>query len=81
MSFSTLICLFSSSCFGVENFNGGVCSTTLSCSSVSSIDITALIKGDWQLFEDVKVETKTGETELVWLLAVFDESAEPESLK
>ena len=46
-----------------------------------SIEITALVEGDWLSFEDVEVETETGETELAWLLAAFDESAEPEHLK
>ena len=43
--------------------------------------ITALVEGDSLSFEDAAVEMETGETELVWLLAVFDESAEPESFK
>ena len=45
------------------------------------IEITALVEEVWLSFEDVEIETETGETELVWLLAVFDESAEPENLK
>ena len=48
---------------------------------MSSIEITALAEGDWQSFEDVEVKTEAGETELVWLLAIFDESAETENLK
>ena len=81
ISFSTLIYLFNSSCFGVENFNRGVSSTNLSCSSESSVEITVLVEGNWLSFEDVQVEKETGETELIWLLAIFDESAEPENLK
>ena len=48
---------------------------------MSSIEITGLVEGDWLSFDDIEVEKETGETELVWLLAVFDESAEPEILK